>query len=266
MAVPSTFADLSATPASNSGLISESSAVNVIDNHFQTIYAFMASVYANSGNGWASPYLPAANPSYTGTLTGGAGIVNLGSGQFYKDGSGNVGIGNTSPPHMLAVGNGSQANPRIRITGSSTAGIEFNDVNTSFVLGGANTMDAYTSGALRTRIDASGRLLVGRTAQNASAPLLSVEGRVDSVTTGSYASTFGSSSSAPFIVNDSTTTGEVERLRVDASGNLIPILQTSAPTLSTNSQMVFSLASNTSLLVSVRGSDGTTRTATITLA
>lgn len=35
--------------------------------------------------------------SYTTTLTGGTGIVNLGSGQFYKDASGNVGIGTTSP-------------------------------------------------------------------------------------------------------------------------------------------------------------------------
>ena len=33
--------------------------------------------------------------SYTGTLTGGTGVVNLGSGQFYKDASGNVGIGVT---------------------------------------------------------------------------------------------------------------------------------------------------------------------------
>lgn len=34
---------------------------------------------------------------YSTTLTGGTGIVNLGSGQFYKDASGNVGIGTASP-------------------------------------------------------------------------------------------------------------------------------------------------------------------------
>ena len=96
MAVPSTFADLSTTPASNSGLISDSTAVNQIDNHAQSIYAFLGSIYTNSGNGWASPYLTAASPSYTGTLTGGTGVVNLGSGQFYKDGSGNVGIGTST--------------------------------------------------------------------------------------------------------------------------------------------------------------------------
>ena len=35
------------------------------------------------------------NLAYTGTLTGGTGVVNLGSGQFYKDATGNVGIGAT---------------------------------------------------------------------------------------------------------------------------------------------------------------------------
>jgi hypothetical protein len=37
--------------------------------------------------------LSATNPSYTGTLTGGTGVVNIGSGQFYKDTDGNVNIG-----------------------------------------------------------------------------------------------------------------------------------------------------------------------------
>ena len=39
--------------------------------------------------------LTTLNSAYTGTLTGGTGVVNLGSGQFYKDASGNVGIGVT---------------------------------------------------------------------------------------------------------------------------------------------------------------------------
>ena len=50
------------------------------------------------------------NLSYTGTLTGGTGVINLGSGQFYKDSSGNVGIGVTpnsnwvTGPKALEVG------------------------------------------------------------------------------------------------------------------------------------------------------------------
>ena len=41
--------------------------------------------------------------AYTTTLTGGTDIVNLGSGQFYKDASGNVGIGTSSPVGKLDV-------------------------------------------------------------------------------------------------------------------------------------------------------------------
>ena len=43
------------------------------------------------------------NLEYTGTFTGGTGVVNLGSGQFYKDASGNVGIGTASPSSLLDV-------------------------------------------------------------------------------------------------------------------------------------------------------------------
>jgi len=43
------------------------------------------------------------NISYTGTLTGGTGVVNLGSGQLVKDAAGNLGIGTSSPVAKLAV-------------------------------------------------------------------------------------------------------------------------------------------------------------------
>ena len=45
----------------------------------------------------------AINLAYTGTLTGGTGVVNLGSGQFYKDASGNVGVGTTTPASKFQV-------------------------------------------------------------------------------------------------------------------------------------------------------------------
>jgi len=48
--------------------------------------------------------LNAANISYTGTLTGSTGILNIGSGQLYKDASGNVGIGTSSPTSKLSFG------------------------------------------------------------------------------------------------------------------------------------------------------------------
>jgi hypothetical protein len=145
MAVPSTFADLSATPASNSGLISESSAVNVIDNHFQTIYAFMASVYANSGNGWASPYLTAASPSYTGAMTGAAGSVTSPAYSFTSDT--NTGIYLPSAD-ALAITTGGTQRVEVQSTGrvflrNGTA-TEASDLSTS-VVNAAFVMQPYTA-------------------------------------------------------------------------------------------------------------------------
>ena len=51
------------------------------------------------------------NPTYTGTLTGSTGILNIGSGQVYKDASGKVGI-NVTP----AAG----TNAKLQITGLAT--------------------------------------------------------------------------------------------------------------------------------------------------
>jgi len=48
--------------------------------------------------------LNGVNLSYTGTLTGGTGIANLGAGQFYKDATGNIGFSNTSPSTKLHIG------------------------------------------------------------------------------------------------------------------------------------------------------------------
>ena len=64
-----------------------------------------------------------------------------------------------------------------------------------------------------------------------------------------------------FAINSANT-----NLRIDGSGNVIALLQTSAPTLSTNNEMGFQLVSNTSLKILVRGSDGVTRSTTLTLA
>lgn len=69
-----------------------------------------------------------------------------------------------------------------------------------------------------------------------------------------------------FVTGANDVSAGTERMRIDASGNVIHTAPTTAPTLSTNGTMVFNLTSNTNLRVSVRGSDGVTRTANITLA
>jgi hypothetical protein len=72
--------------------------------------------------------LTTLNAAYTGTLTGGTGIVNLGSGQFYKDASGNVCIGTTttfgSSRFNVAFSGENTDTAYIKSTASSPYGME----------------------------------------------------------------------------------------------------------------------------------------------
>lgn len=54
-------------------------------------------------------------------------------------------------------------------------------------------------------------------------------------------------------------------VQYDSSDNPLLKLKTSAPTLTTNNDMSFQLVSNTQLKILVRGSDGVTRSTTLTL-
>ena len=118
------------------------------------------------------------NLSYTGTLTGGTGVVNLGSGQFYIDTSGNVGIGTSSPTRKLEVYGGASGT-RTDIY-ASNAGGNFNcgvlTDNNGFI-STSNASLFYTNSAERMRIDSSGNLLVGTTSGNAKLRVLSDTGR-----------------------------------------------------------------------------------------
>ena len=141
--------------------------------------------------------ITAVNLAYTGTLTGGTGVVNLGSGQVYKDASGNVGIGTSSPTVRLNVTGVSVTNAAARSlivatdTSSFAAGVgggitfraKYNTAGDFFDAGNIkgikeNATDGNFAGALvfsthvnggspteRMRIDSSGNLLVGRTTQ-----------------------------------------------------------------------------------------------------
>jgi hypothetical protein len=94
-------------------------------------------------NGTVGATTPAAgtftNLAYTGTLTGGTGVINIGSGQVYKDASGNVGIGTSSPGFRFVI---SQTNLE---TGSIPLA-SFGVSRQLFIQPGLGGNDVYNSG------------------------------------------------------------------------------------------------------------------------
>ena len=151
-------------------------------------------------NGTSGIVNDATDLNYTGTLTGGTGVVNIGSGQVYKDASGNVGIGTSSPAAKLDVAGQGKLNAitfafntsyyntdnsisnysagnYMYISGNSTGGTGglylqgAGNQKQAIIVDGISTggnIAFQTNGAERARIDSSGNLLVGKTAANNS--------------------------------------------------------------------------------------------------
>jgi hypothetical protein len=123
----------------------------------------------------AAAALTATNITYSGTLTGGTGVINIGSNQIYKDASGNIGFGlvpiagakldvggNISVRSAAGVaaqaefaGNGGTFAGTSMAVGQDSVGwgIVFNRANTPIYFG--------TNGAERLRIEAAGNVTPG---------------------------------------------------------------------------------------------------------
>ncbi len=83
--------------------------------------------------------------AYTGTLTGSTGVMNIGSGQIYKDASGNLGIGTSSPSgwgsRLSVIGNGNQHGIYSQCTSVTASGYYG-------VVGLSGASSAYASGGV----------------------------------------------------------------------------------------------------------------------
>jgi hypothetical protein len=87
------------------------------------------------------------------------------------------------------------------------------------------------------------------------------------VSSGSAGLKTTAASDGALVLQTSTSGGAATTaVTIDTSQNVINQTQTTPPSLTVNGQMVMNLTSNTNLRISVRGSDGVTRVANITLA
>jgi len=168
------------------------------------------------------------NLSYTGTLTGGTGVVALGTNQFYKDASGNVGIGTVTPNFKISVNNNAST--------PSASGFSANEVALQIVgKDGNNTRVLYQSyGGVNNFLNA---YAYGGTL---AAPSATVSGtNIFGISAGGYGATASvaglarisinaestfTDTSAPTYINFQTTpAGSItasDRMRLDSSGNL----------------------------------------------
>ena len=169
---------VNATSITNSGLTSG-----------RVVYTTTGGLETTSANlTFDGSTVTALNTAYTGTLTGGTGVVNLGSGQFYKDASGNVGIGTSSPATTLDI---SVASASTQVSSTTSTNRVFSRVvngsgNFYFAIDGATgglfggaayartiygdgayPMVFYTNANERMRIDSSGNVGIGTTTSGA---------------------------------------------------------------------------------------------------
>jgi hypothetical protein len=185
--------------------------------------------------------LNAANPSYTGTLTGGTGVVNLGSGQFVKDASGNVGVGTASPRSKVDVVGGQieAGNGAIRGVISYSSRVEIGALSNhdlGFIANGESKAVLTTTGNLGIgTASPTGRLTVegalGVATLNALTLRNSLDGGVgiyfDNAVSNNLASieahvtSAGSGTDDGILAFATATDGvNIERMRIDSSGNL----------------------------------------------
>ena len=177
--------------------------------------------------------LSATTSTFLGTITGSTNVVNIGSGQIYKDSSGRVGIGTTSPDasyRMTVSGSRSGVAPGIIFTDSDAT-----PTNYGLYINGNKSFTIYdaTAGVNRFLIDSSGNVGIGTTSPTSVTNYKSLE--IKGTTGGlayfsnsdnSQIAYIGVTADSPFLFSKTNSalklgTNDTERLRITSGGNLL---------------------------------------------
>lgn len=172
--------------------------------------------------------LSATTSTFLGTITGSTNVINIGSGQIYKDASGNVGIGTASPVSVLDISKASDTSERaIKVQNSSsdlyigtegTSGNRFSGSSANNVFFGTTSaagIEFATNNTVRAKIDSSGNVGIGTTSPttNHRLTISATDARMDVTSTNAtYASLRIVSNNAAYciidtgLVSDSYTT------------------------------------------------------------
>jgi hypothetical protein len=195
------------------------------------------------------------NLSYTGTLTGSTGILNIGSGQIYKDASGNVGIGTTSPSAKLdLVSSTTLVSMAVEGNGTNFAGLLSGGIeptvfykSTSSLRFGTATDKVGGGYTERMRITSAGNVGIGTTA-----PLARFEVAGDSSTAYSTSKSI-ETRGAITVRNPSNTAGTFSSIDIQAGTNAAASASISvindAGTSNTNSTLTFALRDSTTNVI-----------------
>jgi hypothetical protein len=100
----------------------------------------------------------------SGAITASTAVINVGSGQIYKDASGNVGIGQSSPPsngHLTINRAGIETNIQLQEGGVNTAQISSYQSDMYLTVAGSKDIILRPSGSEAMRIKASGNVGIG---------------------------------------------------------------------------------------------------------
>jgi len=163
--------------------------------------------------------LSATTSTFLGAITASTAVINVGSGQIYKDASGRVGIGTTSPDasyRMTFSGSRSGVAPGIILTDSDAT-----PTNYGLYINGSKSFTIWdaTAGVNRLLVDSSGNVGVGTASPTRKLDVSNGSIRISddqSIEWGGATNFILGSTASNYL---RFYTNNTERLRIDSSGN-----------------------------------------------